>query len=183
MTLPRPSPGVILGAIALVVAMAGNASALQGALSIDGNDLRKNVVRSKHVAPNHLRSADYRNNSVKGADIDEETLAGVMAGQVRYVSEQASPVPGAGIGSPSQIEVSCRSGERAIGGGAAWIIPNFMDENQPTAQNTPITASMPVPAQPGIADATGWRAAGRNISGADRALRVYAICVPVTPGP
>jgi hypothetical protein len=94
------------------------------------------------------------------------------------VINQAAPVPGPTNGSPSSVEVDCPTGERAIGGGAAWIIPSFQDGNVPTALHVTVTATMPKSATPGTGDATGWQAFGRNLSGTDRALRVYAICVP-----
>jgi hypothetical protein len=40
---------------------------------------------------------------------------------------------------------------------------------------------MPEPAIPAADGATGWRAAGRNLSGLDRTFRVYAVCVPRQP--
>jgi hypothetical protein len=92
---------------------------------------------------------------------------------VRVVLNQTLPVPdntGAGV------SVSCNADEKAIGGGAAWIISG----NSATELNAPITASMPVPAAPGTDDMTGWAAHGRNLSGVNRTLRVYAVCVPRT---
>jgi hypothetical protein len=63
----RPSPGTVLGLIALIVALAGTAVALPGKKSIDKNDLRANVVKSKHVAP----------DAIKGVDVNEGSLASV----------------------------------------------------------------------------------------------------------
>lgn len=65
--LRTPAPGTVLGLIALIVALAGTAVALPGKKSIDKNDLRANVVKSKHVAPDAL----------KGVDVSEASLAAV----------------------------------------------------------------------------------------------------------
>lgn len=197
-----------LAAALLSVGLTGTASALPGKGSVDRGDLRANVVRSFNIAPKQVKTsdvanrairqsklalnavgsdqviddsltgADVKNDSLTGADVQESTLTGFMSSQVRYVFNQAAPVPGPQGGTPSSVEVNCPAGERAIGGSAAWIIPNFQDGNVPTALHVTITASMPKPATPGTGNATGWHASGRNLSGTNRALRVYAICVP-----
>lgn len=95
-----------------------------------------------------------------------------LANSVRMVSAQTGLIAdGTGAG----VSVSCAADEKAIGGGAAWIITG---SNSATELNAPLTASMPIPATPGVDNMTGWRAHGRNLSGVDRILRAYAICVP-----
>lgn len=197
-----------LATAALSLGLTGSAAALPGKAKIDRDDLRANVVKSFNIGAKQVKTsdlanravtqaklglnsvgsdqvidesltgADVKNDSLTGDDVQESTLQGFMGSQVRYVVNQAAPVPGPQGGTPSSVEVDCPAGERAIGGSAAWIIPNFQDGNQPTALNVTITASMPKPAVPGTGDATGWHASGRNLSGTERALRVYAICVP-----
>lgn len=63
-----PAPGTVLGLVALIVALAGTAVALPGKKQIDKNDLRANVVKSKHIAP----------NTVIGADVNEGSLGPVQ---------------------------------------------------------------------------------------------------------
>jgi len=197
-----------LATAALAIGLTGTASALPGKARVDRDDLKANVVKSFNIGPKQVKTADVglrairqaqlglssvgsdqvvdesltgddvKNDSLTGADVQESTLKGLMSSQVRYVLNQAAPVPGGNGGVPSSVEVDCPAGERAIGGGAAWIIPNLQDGNAPTALHVTITASMPKPATPGTGDATGWHASGRNLSGTERALRVYAICVP-----
>jgi hypothetical protein len=137
-----------LGALALFVALGGTSYAVATG-SIDSREIKNSTVRSK----------DIRN------------------GGVRFVQEQAAPVEGPPAGVPSNVAASCPSDHKAIGGGAAWVIPNFQDNNQFSALDAPITVSAPVPATAGTDDATGWQAFGRNKTGALRALRVYAVCV------
>ncbi len=146
--------------------------------SLTGTDVKDESLTAAEIQNASLTGADVQDNSLTGDDIQESTLQGFMSNQVRYVVNQAAPVPGGNGGFPSSVEVNCPAGERAIGGSAAWIIPNFQDGNVPTALDVNITASMPKPAQPGTGNATGWHASGRNFSGTERALRVYAICVP-----
>jgi hypothetical protein len=45
----RPSPAMLVSVIALVFALGGVATALPGKKVIDKNDLKKNVVKSKHI--------------------------------------------------------------------------------------------------------------------------------------
>ena len=95
-----------------------------------------------------------------------------MSNQVRMVSNTTADQAN---GTGTSISVSCPATEKAIGGGAAWIQPGT---NTPTGLEAPITASMPIPATGGVNNATGWTAAGRNLTGQPRQLRVYATCVP-----
>jgi hypothetical protein len=191
----QPTPAFVLALIALLVAMSGTAVAVTA--------LAPNSVKSKHivngqvkvkdlaadsvrgpkvqdasltgadVADASLAGEDVQDDSLSGADVNESTLQGVMASSVRIVVSQGAPVQ---FG--AERVASCAPAEKAIGGGAAWIQPGT---NSPTQLEAPITASMPEPAVPAVDGATGWRAAGRNLSGVDRAFRVYAVCVPRQP--
>lgn len=218
-SISRRSPGLLLATGALVLGLAGPASALPGKNSVDKNDIRTaavnssdikngvvgsvdlafgsvtaekigdNQVNSLKLLDGSVTSADVQNdsltgedvkdNSLTGNDVNESTLQGVMPAQTRFVVEQTAPVSGAAAGTPAQITANCPAGERAIGGGGAWIIPVLNGGNDPTALDRAfLSASMPSPAQPGTAAASGWTVAGRNVTGTDRILRAYAICVP-----
>ena len=54
----RPSPGLVVGCLALAVALGGTAAALPGSNNVDGNDLKKNVVRSKHIKNKQVKPGD-----------------------------------------------------------------------------------------------------------------------------
>jgi hypothetical protein len=171
----QPTPAFVLALIALVVAMSGTAVAVTA--------IAPNSVKSKHIANGHVKVKDLAANAVRGekvlddsltgADVNESTLQGLMASQVRIVTSDGPPQQFGG-----ERVASCAASEKAIGGGAAWLLPGT---NAPTQLEAPITASMPDPAVPGADGATGWRGAGRNLSGANRVLRVYAVCVPKQP--
>ncbi len=218
-SISRRSPGLLLATGALVLGLAGPASALPGKNSIDKNDIRTAAVNSSDikngvvgsldlafgsvtadkigdgqvnslklldgsvtsadVQNDSLTGEDVKDNSLTGNDVNESTLQGVMPAQTRFVTEQTAPVSGAAGGTPAQITANCPTGERAIGGGGAWLIPVLNGGNDPTALDRAfLSASMPSPAQPGTAAASGWTVAGRNVTGTDRILRAYAICVP-----
>jgi hypothetical protein len=139
--------------------------------SLAGGDVQDNSLTGTDVQDNTLTGADVQNDSLTAADIQEGTL-GLMSNQVRMVSNTTADQAN---GTGTSISVSCPATEKAIGGGAAWIQPQT---NTPTGLEAPITASMPIPATGGVNNATGWTAAGRNLTGNPRQLRVYATCVP-----
>jgi hypothetical protein len=201
----QPTPAFVLALIALLVAMSGTAVAVTaiapnsvkskhivngqvktkdlGANSVRGPKVLDASLSGADVADESLAGADVQNgsltgddvqdDSLTGADVNESTLQGLMASQVRMVIAQGAPVQ---FG--DERVASCAASEKAIGGGAVWLQPGT---NAPTQLEAPITASMPEPAVPAVDGATGWRGAGRNLSGVDRVLRVYAVCVPKQP--
>jgi len=141
--------------------------------SLAGADVTDASLAGADVTDESLTGADVQDDSLTGADVNESTLQGVMASRVRMVVTQGLPTQGG-----QEFVASCAANEKAIGGGGAWI---QAATGTPTQLEAPITASMPDPAIPAADGATGWRAAGRNLSGQDRILRVYAVCVPRTP--
>lgn len=147
--------------------------------SVQSQDVKDESLTGTDVQNGSLTGADVQDDSLTGADIQESTLQGVMPAQTRYVVNETGQLSGAGAGTPATLAVSCPAGERAIGGGGAWLIPNLNGGNDPTALDRAyLSASMPIPAQPGTGAATGWQVAGRNVTGTNRILRAYAICVP-----
>lgn len=147
--------------------------------SVTGADVQNETLESQDIKNETIQSEDVKDNSLTGADIQEGTLQGIMPAQTRFVFNETAQLSGAGAGTPATISVSCPAGERAIGGGGAWLIPTLNGGNDPTALDRAfLSASMPTPAQPGTAAATGWQVAGRNVTGTNRILRVYATCVP-----
>jgi hypothetical protein len=209
-TTRRPSASLIVAIVALFAALGGTgyaAATINGRdiqkRSIPGNRVVNDGLGGKQInesklgtvplaqqaltaqtaasATNagHATSADSATSANSAATAqDAQQLQGrdasrFLANSVRVVLDQTAPVPdntGAGV------SVSCNADEKAIGGGAAWIISG----NAVTELNAPITGSLPIPATPGTDHMTGWQAHGRNLTGANRSLRVYAICVPRT---
>jgi hypothetical protein len=141
--------------------------------SLAGADVTDGTLAGADVQDGSLTGADVQDDSLTGADVNESTLQGLMASRVRMVATQGLPTQGG-----QEFVASCAPSEKAIGGGGAWI---QAATGTPTQLEAPITASMPNPAIPAADGATGWRAAGRNLSGQDRIFRVYAVCVPRQP--
>lgn len=72
----KPSPGLIVAIVALIAAVTGTAVALPGRGHVDKNDLRRNVVKSKHVKPQALTGADVQAESLTGAELQADTVTG-----------------------------------------------------------------------------------------------------------
>ena len=163
---PRLTYANVVSTLCLFLLLGGVTYA---ATKISGKTIKKRTIAGKKL----------KKDTVRGKEVDEASLEGLMGSQIDYVFNEGPDNPGTGGGIPDVIDVSCPAGERAIGGGGAWIIANFADNDQPTALNSAwISASMPIPARPGVGPATGWRVAGRNITNTNRHLRAYAVCVP-----
>jgi len=202
-TVTRTSFTALLALVGMALVFAGSAQAftpLSGKVvkkgTLPGDRIKASTVTGRQVKESSLGIVPLANlatladrattadtaTTAKTAD-DAKKLEGrdhtaFQANAVRVVTKQAPAVPGPAGGNPSEITVSCNADEKATGGGAAWIITNFQDGNQPTALEAPITASYPIVDAAGAV--TGWHALGRNMSGTERALRAYVMCTPKT---
>ncbi len=65
----RPSPGLIVGSVALIVALGGTAFALPGKKKIDKNDLRRGVVKAKNIQSQAVKASKLRNQAVTSAKL------------------------------------------------------------------------------------------------------------------
>jgi hypothetical protein len=54
----RPSAGLIVGCVALVVALGGTAVGLPGKGSVDSGDIKQNAVKSKHIKNKQVKPGD-----------------------------------------------------------------------------------------------------------------------------
>ena len=203
-SIRRPSASMIVALVALFAALGGTGYA---AATLSGRSIQKRSIPANRVIDNalggsqinesklgpvpvaqqaltaqtaasateagHATSADTATTAQNAQQLQGRDATRFLANSVRVVLNETAPVPndtGAGV------SVSCEPTEKAIGGGAAWIISG----NAVTELNAPITGSLPIPATPGTDNMTGWQAHGRNLTGVNRTLRVYAICVPRT---
>ena len=73
----KTSPGVVLGVIAILIALSGTSIALPGRNSVDSGDIKKNAVRTSDVKNQNLKGADVAPNTLTGADINEGSLGTV----------------------------------------------------------------------------------------------------------
>jgi hypothetical protein len=78
--IPRPSPALIVAILALVVAMAGTASAVPGLVS--GKQIKKNAVTSKKIKNGEVKNKDLGVNAVNSSRIlDGQVTTGDLADQ------------------------------------------------------------------------------------------------------
>jgi hypothetical protein len=204
LSIRRPSASMIVALVALFAALGGTgyaAATFSGrdiqkrsipANRVVDNALGGNQVNESKLGPvpvaqqaltaqtaasaTHAAQADTADNATNAQTAQQlqgRDAGSFLSNTVRVVSNQTAPVlndSGAGV------SVSCNAGEKAIGGGAGWLISG----DAATELNAPVTASMPLPAGAGTNSMIGWQAHGRNLTGSSRTLRVYAICVPRT---
>jgi len=71
-----PSPGLVVAIVALVAALAGTAVALPGKNSVDGNDLRKNVVKTKNLRNKSVTASKLGIGAVRTARIANDAVTG-----------------------------------------------------------------------------------------------------------
>ncbi len=70
----RPSPALVVSIIALVVAMAGTAVAVN---KVTSKEIKKNAVRSKHIKKNAVRTADIKDGDVASVDLQDGGVTNV----------------------------------------------------------------------------------------------------------
>lgn len=73
----KASPGVVLGVIAILIALSGTSIALPGTNSVDSGDIKKNAVRTSDVKNQNLKGRDVAPNTLTGSDINEGSLGTV----------------------------------------------------------------------------------------------------------
>lgn len=202
LALSRPSPALIVAIVALFAALGGTgyAAAKMSGTAIQKGTLPANRIVAESIGSKqvdearlatvpsaqaaqtavdaqHAKAADSATSADAAQSAQQLQGRGpgaFMASATRVATTDGPVVSGAGAGTPQDLSVECNATERAIAGGGAWLIPTTLEPS--ALQGVVLSASMPIVAADGTI--TGWRAAGRNVAGVDRQLRVYAICVP-----
>ena len=181
----RPSPALVLAAIALGVALSGTSYAT--VLNVPRNSvgtpqLRNSAVTARKLAPNAVTSATVRNRSLLRADFAAGPASG-RADRPQGPAGPAGPAGAAGAPGMSQVErveftstsnststktaqMACPTGKRLIGGGARL---------NGTATSTAIQASFPD-------NDNIYRASAREVVATSAAwsVTVFAICAITT---
>jgi hypothetical protein len=70
----RPSPAMIVGFMALVIALSGTAGALPGINSVDSGDIKNGQVKRKDIAKNAVNGRKVKNGSLTGKDVKDASL-------------------------------------------------------------------------------------------------------------
>lgn len=107
----RPSPGTVLGVIAIMVALAGTAGALPGKNSVDSGDIKKNAVKSSDIARKAVKSRHIARDAVKGAQVKESTLGKVpRAADADNAANAGNATNAANAGAVDGHDATCPAG-------------------------------------------------------------------------
>jgi hypothetical protein len=103
----RPSPGTILGLLALIVALAGNADAFSGRVIVRKGDIAKGAVTAKALAPGAVHA-----KALAGGAVGAKALA---PGSVTSAAIKAGSVTAAGL-APNAVTASAIAPGSVYGG-------------------------------------------------------------------
>jgi hypothetical protein len=137
--------------------------------SLRDSDLGTNSVSGDEIARNSIQSDEVQNGTLRSEDIASSALASDAV--VRFDS---FTVPGSGAGGNATEDVSCASGERALGGGVSFAAASGEDPGDRVMFSEP-RAGGAKPSSQG-ATATGWRAGIAQTDPVQRTANVWAIC-------
>jgi len=192
MTCHRPTTGTLLGATALVIALASaTGGAAEAAKLIPGKLIKPNSITGKQVKDGSLTADDLVPGTIPAGTAGPAGPAGTAgpAGPQGPAGDPASAIKGYHVVSTSSAAVAnnermdavavCPRGERALGGGAEWWAggESTIGASKPMTayyNEDGVMAGMSWP----TAYADMWSAYGTNHSGYAEKLRVYVICVP-----
>jgi hypothetical protein len=202
--LRRPSPGTVLGMLALLVALGGTSYAVTlPRNSVGTAQLRNNAVTSAKVRNGSLLAVDFRRGQIPRGPRGLPGLRGpVGAPGPTGPAGPAGPAGAAGtigptgptgptgvastvvhradVNVPATSEASaiasCASNEKLTGGGA--FLEGTATTTDAVTQSSPVTSTATPPTAPAEgATPTGWWASVRNGAATARTLHVYAVCV------
>ena len=155
-----PSPALVVGCIALVLALGGTATALNGTNTVDQGDLQSNSVGAPEIKTGAVRRAEINDGAVQDAELGDI-----------IVRTATTNVPD---GASGRAEATCLAGERIIGGGGEWQQSGsdamYHGDHPSTGGGTRATNGN---------DFTHWNAKGTNLAGANATLDLiaYAVCL------
>jgi hypothetical protein len=200
-TITRPTPSMLVALLALVMAMAGTGYA---AVTISGKSLKKRSVPANRVIPNALGGRQINEskldpvpaalqaaNADKAKTADSATTADTAnTAQTAQTAADANKLDGKSssafmaskrvlrsslandiaTGSGAETTASCLANETAVAGGGAWYVNNTLVT---VGSGSTIASTLPIVTN---GEFTGWRAEGRNDSGATRDFRAWVVC-------
>lgn len=145
---------IVLAIAALVVALTGVAGALPGKKSVDSNDLKPNVVKTKNLKAKAVTAAKLADVVVRTGDSAATT------------DSDGTQNGGTGPVAHAKASASCQGSERLISGGAKWITGDVNDN-----RNLYLQESYP--------DGNTWKADGIVDFGAqgNATLQAIAVCL------
>jgi hypothetical protein len=159
----RPSPGTVIGCIALMVAMGGTAQALNGVNTVEHDDLRNNVVHSREIAPDEVRSSDIHDGAVH-----DQHLAAILEedGPNVVINDPANDGDwSTGTAGTSQSVAQCPAGTRLIGGSMEWDTDGGVNGDLAIVKMFPNFTT------------NSWTAVGSSDEGTSESFHAIAHCI------
>lgn len=98
-----PSPALVVGCTAVVLALGGTATALDGTDTVELDDMQDNSVGHTNIKTNAIRRSEIKDGAVQNAEL------GTIV-----VRTATNAVPDGAFG---RAEAECADGEQIIGGG------------------------------------------------------------------
>jgi hypothetical protein len=148
--------------------------------AVTGEKLAANAVTGEKLADNSVTSTKIANNAVIGTKIADNAVTStkIAAGSVTAsklgpitVQTETATVATGGNGS---VNVDCPAGQRAISGGGSWDV---FEANLFFLATRPIRSSADVGQMADGEVPGGWRASGRNTTGAPVNILVWVLCI------
>jgi hypothetical protein len=141
--LKRPSPGMILGLLALIVAPAGNANAFSSRVIVRKGDIAKGAVTAKALAAGAVHAKALAAGAVQAKALAKESVsaAALRAGAVTSQSLAADSVTAAAI-APGSVYGGAL-GPVAVHGAPIADLDAVAENGTWTASNTAIAGCSP----------------------------------------
>jgi hypothetical protein len=145
------TPGLLVAIVALVVALTGSSIALPGKKSVDANDLKKSVVRTKALSNGAVTKRKLADDAVGAAELGT-------------INTRSATIALPGPGTPyAETTANCQAGETVISGDASV-------DNQTVSEYVFVLESHK--------EGNGWHArAYTDLGGTPRTLTVNAYCL------
>jgi hypothetical protein len=141
MTFRRPAPGTVLGATALLVAIAGTPYAAEAAKLINGSSIKANTITTKQIKNGTITTADLAAGTLKAGGVGPRGATGAAgpagetgpagatgatgaagaAGISGYEIVMTTSPTVAGSGGTGSVTGFCPSGKKIFGATAYWL--------------------------------------------------------------
>jgi hypothetical protein len=199
----RPSPALVIGCMALFLAMTGSALAvgknsIRSAQIVDASvrtvDLRDNAVRSVKVADASLTADDLGTDSVNSDEIAENAVASpevapdslttgdlgaasVASSEVADQSLTANDLAANSVGASELGSTTVRTRSEPIAAGANGSISVACQAGEQMISGGGAPSAYGVEMTSNAPSGNGWFYAARNNTGANATITVYVVCL------
>jgi hypothetical protein len=122
-----PSPGLVVGVVALIAALSGTAIALPGKNTVDSGDIKKGAIKTSDIARGAVTDAKFRNRTLTGTKINYRASQNSAAQQI-YGDGTVRLTASCGAGGALTLNLHTLVDNAAVesfGGGPDTVDPDF----------------------------------------------------------